>query len=205
MRHELPINQPEDFHDGLKADETDADKAAPITTGDQVPVDRNDDHEASFREQLMKHLSDFRHYAARLTGNRDQTDDLLNEAIKHALDRRYQWRPDCSFKAWFKTILTSRWLDLQKRMARDPIAWGTEINWDLEEPADGTNGLFKSDVEKLLALLAPHDRYLVELCRDGFTYIEMAEELGIPKGTVMSRLNRAREKMKAFMQGGVEA
>jgi len=205
MRQELPINPPDDVHDGLEPGQTDADTATPITTGDQVPVDRHDDHEASFRELLMKHLSDFRHYAARLTGNRDQTDDLLNEAIKHALDRSYQWRPDCSFKAWFKTILTSRWLDLQKRVARDPIAWGMEIDWDLDEPVDETNGLFKSDVEKLLALLTPRDRYLVELCRDGFTYIEMAEELGIPKGTVMSRLHRARETMREFMQGGVEA
>jgi len=96
-------------------------------------------------------------------------------------------------------------LDLQKRVARDPIAWGMEIDWDLDEPVDETNGLFKSDVEKLLALLTPRDRYLVELCRDGFTYIEMAEELGIPKGTVMSRLHRARETMREFMQGGVEA
>jgi len=90
-------------------------------------------------------------------------------------------------------------------MSRDPIAWGTEVNGDPEDSADGTNGMFKSDVEKLLALLNPHDRCLIEWCRDGFTYGEMAEELGIPIGTVMSRLNRAREKMKAFMRGGVEA
>ena len=205
MRHELPINQPDDVHLGLEANETDADRTTPIASDDQVPVDRDDAHEALLREQLMKHLNDFRHYAARLTGNRDQTDDLLNEAIKHALDRRYQWRPDCSFKAWFKKILTSRWLDLQKRMSRDPIAWGTEVNVDLEDPAAGANGMFQSDVEKLLALLNPHDRCLIEWCRDGFTYVEMAKELGIPKGTVMSRLNRAREKMKAFMRGGIEA
>jgi len=75
MRHELPINQPDGFHDGLESDETDADKTTPIASGDQVLVDRDNAHEALFREQLMKHLNDFRHYAARLTGNRDQTDD----------------------------------------------------------------------------------------------------------------------------------
>jgi len=81
MRQELPINPPDDVHDGLEPGQTDADTATPITTGDQVPVDRHDDHEASFRELLMKHLSDFRHYACSMRRSNTRWTGAINGGL----------------------------------------------------------------------------------------------------------------------------
>jgi RNA polymerase sigma-70 factor (ECF subfamily) len=165
----------------------------------------DDAFEALFRHQLMTHLPAVRRYAVHLVGVRDQVDDLVNEAVKHALDRRYQWTQGRSFKAWFKMIVKNKGLDAQRKAACDPVAWGEELDLNRQDVSAGTTGFFNCEAEKLLGQLTPRDRLLIDLCRAGYTHAEIATEVGMPIGSVMTRIHRARKKMRALLQEGSDS
>ena len=159
-------------------------------------------YERFFRQQLTDHGPVLRRYACRLARTRDRADDLFHDAIRHAIERRHQWTPTRSFKAWFRTILRTRWSNAKRKGRSDPVAWEQDV--DAHEPEGAAppvqdRAVPPSDLEKALATLPEEQRDVILLAAEDCSYAEIAEELGIPIGTVMSRLARARAKVRQFL------
>jgi RNA polymerase sigma-70 factor (ECF subfamily) len=144
-----------------------------------------------------------RRYARALTGDTARADDLVQDTLERAWSRRHLWRAGTDLRAWLFTVMHNVFLN-QQRGAR-PAADFVELDDSLPLPArpDGVDGpLELRDVERALAQLAPEYReVLLLVALEEMRYEDVAKVLGIPLGTVMSRLSRARERLRALMQG----
>lgn len=144
-----------------------------------------------------------RRYARALTGDAARADDLVQDTLERAWGRRHLWRTGSDLRAWLFTVMHNVFLN-QQRGAR-PAADFVEIDESLPLPArsDGLDGQLElRDVERALAQLAPeHREVLLLVALEDMRYEDVAKVLGIPVGTVMSRLSRGRERLRVLMQG----
>lgn len=155
-----------------------------------------------FRELLIGCLPKLRRFALSLTGARQRADDLVQTACMKALAAQGEWRHDTRFDAWMFRILRNAWIDdIRRSSIRGPHA-------DLadHEDAASTDGeaavmtkLTLSAALRALDELPPEQReVMVLVCVEEFSYAEVASMTGVPIGTVMSRLSRARQKFAAL-------
>jgi RNA polymerase sigma-70 factor (ECF subfamily) len=156
-----------------------------------------------FRARLVQLLPRLRRFAVALTGDLDQADDLVQEACARALSRMDQWQEGTRLDSWMYRIAQNLWLDqVRAKKART-------VHIPLDEQLSGPDGRAVTDsrlslaaVGAAMAKLAPDQRLLVALvCIDGASYKEAAEMTGVPIGTVMSRLARARRELHAYLEG----
>lgn len=154
------------------------------------------------RDSLAGQIPRLRRYARALTGNRARADDLVQDALERAWTRRHLWRRGTDLRAWLFTILHNIHVN-QVRAGHDPQAGPL----DDEAHADGAAGAPESDLalrdlERALAQLPPEYREVVLLVGlEQMRYEEAAAVLGVPLGTVMSRLARGRERLRALLSG----
>jgi len=154
---------------------------------------------ADFRLRLVEVLPRLRRFALSLTGNLDQADDLVQEACVRALANASQWQPGTRLDSWMYRIIQNLWFDrLRARKVR-----GEQLDIDDAPQLLGSDGrdvvetrFVLADVSRRMSQL-PKDQQLVVglVCIDGLSYKEAAETLGLPIGTVMSRLARARSSL----------
>jgi RNA polymerase sigma-70 factor, ECF subfamily len=150
---------------------------------------------------IIELLPRLRRFSYALTGDLVEGDDLVQETCLRALARADQWQPGTRLDSWVFTIARNIWLD-QKRASRTR---GMVVEFDSAPEIAGMDGrdvverrLTLSAVLKAMAALPDDQQVLVALiCIDGLSYQEAAEILEIPKGTVMSRLARARRFIHA--------
>jgi RNA polymerase sigma-70 factor (ECF subfamily) len=140
-----------------------------------------------------------RRYARALAGDDGEADDLIQDALERALARLSQWREGESPRKWLFSILHNLHVDRLRRKQRRPPHVGLDsIGVDQSEPAaDTASG---RDLGRALQLLSVEQREVLLLVGlEGLSYAETAEVLDIPVGTVMSRLARGRERLRALM------
>jgi len=146
------------------------------------------------KSQLAALVPRLRRFARGLTGgNPENADDLVQAACERALSRLYQWKPGTRFDSWMFRILQTVWLNERAAMRRRPAGPAPEELVD-ELATDG----FKTEVT--LAAVARIFHHLPEeqravillVCVEGYAYREASEILGVPIGTIMSRLSRGR-------------
>jgi len=153
---------------------------------------------------IEPHIPALRRYARALLRDRDAADDLVQDCLERAVSRWHLRRRDGDLKAWLFKIERNLFLnDLRQRTRRGPHV-GPEI---LESMAslDGANdgALGVPDVLAGLELLPEEQRSVLFLVGvEDLSYEETARVLQIPIGTVMSRLSRAREKMRQYLETG---
>ena len=155
---------------------------------------------AGVRDGLAGLIPSLRRLARALTHDRDTADDLVQDTLARALTHENLWRGG-SLKAWAVTILLNQHRNRQRALSRrgrtDPldearIAGGLPASTDVELKA----------IERGLALLPDEQReVLLLVALEGLTYKEAADALGIPIGTVMSRLSRARASLRTYLEG----
>ena len=151
-----------------------------------------------FGELLIEVLPRLRRFAISLTGSRDRGDDLVQTACAKAMAGRKTWRQETRFDAWIFRILRNAWIDELRRRSAE----GQPADLDDHEAAASTDGealavnrITLDSVLTAVKALPPDQRDVVVLvCVEEFTYAEVAEMTGVPIGTIMSRLARAREK-----------
>ena len=157
------------------------------------------------RAELMSLIPRLRRFALAMTGSRADGDDLVQDTLERALLRLDQWRPDTKLDAWVFRIAKNLWIDqIRSRRARERVV----VN-DPDADAPGIDGcgameaaLTLSKALQALASLPEEQRIVITLVQiEGFTYREAAEILGIPEGTVTSRLVRARAAIEAQVLG----
>jgi RNA polymerase sigma-70 factor, ECF subfamily len=153
----------------------------------------------SLRDEIAALLPRLRRFGRQLTGHREDADDLVQLAIERALNRSAQWQPGTRLDSWLYRIMQNAWIDelrTRRRQAEVVVA-------DDEAAAEVGAGerdapLDAIAVRKAVTLLSEEQRAVVALVLvEGLPYKEAAEVLGIPIGTLTSRLARAREALQA--------
>lgn len=158
---------------------------------------------AEFEAQVVAQLAPMRRFARALTGDAAWADDLVQDAAERALSRASSFRPDSNLRAWLLTILRHIYID-QLRGRREIAVDDESAPWrTLEAPHGEVDGLVLRDLQRALYLLPAAQReVLLLVCVEELSYQEASTVLGVPAGTVMSRLSRAREHLRVLLDGG---
>jgi RNA polymerase sigma-70 factor, ECF subfamily len=126
-------------------------------------------------------------------------DDLVQGACERALANAGSWTPGTRFDAWVFRILRNYWIDHLRRMKAEGMTEDvTTHNELIGDPGEGTalSRLVLAEVQQAIDRLPEEQReVLVLVCVEDLAYREAAEVLGVPLGTVMSRLARARRRL----------
>ncbi|MFC3107549.1 RNA polymerase sigma factor [Undibacterium arcticum] len=153
------------------------------------------------RAQLLSCIPRLRRYARALVGERTGADDLVQDTMERGWHKLSSWQRGSDMRAWLFGIMHNLHVD-QIRKPSVPIE---VLDDDTPIPfinASQMDGLEIRDMESALRLLPDGQReILLLIALEEMTYEEVAATLGIPMGTVMSRLFRAREKLRASMEG----
>ncbi len=156
------------------------------------------------RSALTVLLPRLRRFGLALTGSLADADDLVQSTCERVLQRAGQLRDHARLDAWIYGIMRNMWIDeVRSRRVRrhDDLTEAAEvIGEDGQAVAEGHITL--AAVRRKLAELSVEQRtVLVLVCVDGLSYREAAAVLGIPMGTVMSRLSRGRQELHAKLHG----
>jgi RNA polymerase sigma-70 factor (ECF subfamily) len=157
-----------------------------------------------FRQRLLDAIPRLRRYARSLTRETSEADDLTQQALERALAHWRQFDPERDMLVWLLSIAHNAFLDGRRRDARLQFADPHEVQ-QVQDAAGGSAGAdvgLRLDLVAALARLSPEQREpLVLVCVEQLSYAEVAEVLRIPIGTVMSRVCRARQVLRRFLEG----
>ncbi|MFG1344983.1 sigma-70 family RNA polymerase sigma factor [Xanthobacter autotrophicus DSM 431] len=156
----------------------------------------------SLDARLEAQIPHLRRYAHALVRDRDAADDLVQDCLTQALARWYQRRAEAELRPWLFAILRNLYISSYRTRARR----GTQVELDPAsdpgQPADQERALVARDALGTLDLLPEEQKSLLLLVGvEELSYAEVARILDIPVGTVMSRLSRARQRLRALLDG----
>lgn len=162
----------------------------------------------AFRRQLLDAIPRLRRYARSLSFDAARADDLVQQALERALTHWRQFDPRREMVVWLLSIAHNAHLDTLRRDARLVVTDPDEMQ-RAQDAAGGppaTDVGLRIDLRSALARLSPAQREpLLLVCVEQLSYAEVAEVMGIPVGTVMSRVCRARAQLRRLLEGGSAA
>ena len=152
--------------------------------------------------EIVACIPSLRRYARGLTADRDRADDLVQDTLERAWGRFSMWQKRGEIRAWMFGILHNAFVDrLRSQRSRPEDSAGDEVP-ELPERATQADRLEVRDLDRLLQRLPREQRQVLLLVGvEELSYQEVATALDVPVGTVMSRLSRARERLRAEMEG----
>ncbi|MGE0152140.1 MAG: RNA polymerase sigma factor [Reyranellaceae bacterium] len=159
---------------------------------------------SELRTRLQEHIPALRRYARALVGDAAQADDLVQDCLERAVSRAHQWRQSGSLRGWLFTIMHNINANQRRSAARAPA-------WDPIERAENSVGRAGDQIDRLMlqevvaalgGLSLEQRQVLLLVALEGLRYEEVAQVLGVPIGTVMSRLSRARDRLRDLAQSG---
>ncbi len=154
---------------------------------------------ATFQQKIETAIPALRRYARALTRDSDIADDLVQDTLVRALRSEHLFEGD-EIRSWLYTILTNLNRNRLRSLARRPVLASIDDNDAPDQAGPEAGG---RDIERALALLVEEQRAaLLLVVLEGLSYREVAEVQGVPIGTVMSRLARARVQIKTYLEGG---
>jgi RNA polymerase sigma-70 factor (ECF subfamily) len=150
-----------------------------------------------FNNMLVGHSTFLRGFALNLTRNSDDADDLIQDTMVKALRYKNSFREGTNFKGWLYTIMRSIFLNNRKKLKPVYADLGGEDAWMMgdEGSRDVESQLTEKDIWKAIEQLRPDLARVMNLYLQGYRYEEVAEQLGIPLGTVKSRIFHARKQL----------
>jgi RNA polymerase sigma-70 factor (ECF subfamily) len=151
-------------------------------------------------EHLVELIPRLRRYARALVGERSAADDLVQDTLERAWAKLHLYRRGTDLRAWLFTVMHNVHVN-RVRAARltEPLEEGMP---ELAQRAPQGDVLLVRDLDRGIARLPAEQRAVLLLVTlEEMSYDQVARTLGIPIGTVMSRLSRAREKLRAMMLG----
>jgi RNA polymerase sigma-70 factor (ECF subfamily) len=197
-----------------------------------VRVDREKETKAErtkrFELDALQYMNQLYAAAMRYTKNPEDAQDLVQDTYIKAYNSFHQFEPGTNLKAWLYRVLTTTFINNYRKDQRRPQTSGSELeDWQLAEASSHTSDQGKStedvvlenlpdsDIKNALAQIPEEFRMVVYLADvEGFSYKEIAEIVGVPTGTVMSRLHRGRKQLRekladyarerGYVKGGVQ-
>jgi RNA polymerase sigma-70 factor (ECF subfamily) len=152
-------------------------------------------------ERIAEHIPRLRRYARALAGDQHAADDLVQDTVERAINKRHLWRPGSDLRAWLFAIMHNVFVNQLRSRQAHPEDALDEDALPAVAPVDGAR-LEVRDLQTALALLPPEQREVILLVGlEQLTYAEVSHALGIPIGTVMSRLFRGRERLRLLVTG----
>src|SRR5947209_12553933 len=172
--------------------------------------------QTAFAEEALTHLDTLYRGALRLTHDPDQAQDLVQEAYLRALRYQHSYQAGTNMKAWLFAIMRNLFWDRFKGSRKEDVSLddvGDFVLYDklkdegAKPEADVLDKIAATEVVAAVDKLPPLHREVVLLVDvEGFSYKDAAETLGVPIGTVMSRLHRARQQLqKSLYEYAVES
>lgn len=158
------------------------------------------------RDELMEHIPRLRRYALALIHNRELADDLVQDTLERALGRLHQFEAGTDLRAWLFTVMHNVFASQTRRAAsRAHYVEADEQQLGQAEfavPGGQLRSLEMRDLDYALQRLPAEQREVVLLVGlEEMSYADVALTLGVPIGTVMSRLSRGRERLRNLMAG----
>lgn len=147
-------------------------------------------------------IPSLRRYARGLTADRERADDLVQDTLERAWGRFSLWQRRGEVRAWMFGIMHNLFIDrVRSQRSRSEQDAGDELA-ETPDRATQSDRLEVRDLDRILQRLPPEQREVLLLVGvEEMSYQEAARVVGVPLGTVMSRLSRARERLRAEMEG----
>ncbi len=177
--------------------------------GDRAMEEERSERRARFDEESVRHLDALYSFALKLTRARDDADDLVSDTMLRAFQRWEQYRLGTNIRAWLFTILYHAFVSRKRRIdAREVQPLEDEEGREIFEAvgdADPESTFYDSflDEDIVAAIQRLPDEYrdaVVMSDLHGLKYAEIAQILGVPEGTIKSRLFRGRRLLQAQLR-----
>jgi RNA polymerase sigma factor (sigma-70 family) len=151
-------------------------------------------------QRLVDLIPRLRRYARALVGDRATADDLVQDTLERAWAKLHLYRRGTDLRAWLFTVMHNVHVNrVRATRLTDPLE---DEMPELAQRAPQGDGLLVRDLDRAIGRLPAEQRAVLLLVTlEEMSYEEVARTLGIPIGTVMSRLSRARDKLRVMMQG----
>ena len=152
--------------------------------------------------EIVACIPSLRRYARGLVSDRDRADDLVQDTLERAWSRLSMWQKRGEVRAWMFGIMHNQFVDrLRAQRSRPEDSAGDDVP-DVPQRPVQADALEVRDLDRLLQRLPPEHREVLLLVGvEELSYQEVAIAIGVPIGTVMSRLSRARARLRDEMQG----
>ena len=160
----------------------------------------------AFENNLLGVQNELLRFAYKLTANRDEANDLLQETSLKALDNRDKYMPETNFKGWIYTIMRNLFINNYRKMVRENTFVDTtdnlyHLNQSHDVPFESTESAYDlKEMHRVVNALPKEYKEPFSMHVSGFKYREIAERLGLPLGTVKSRIFFTRKKLQTELQ-----
>lgn len=157
---------------------------------------------ANFAQDLLSVQTELLNFAYKLTADREEANDLLQETSLKALDNEDKYTAETNFKGWIYTIMRNIFINNYRKALRDQTYVDQTdnqfyLNQNIDIEGDSTEGSYDlKEMRRIVNALPKEYRIPFSMYVSGFKYREIADKLGLPLGTVKTRIYFTRQKLQ---------